>query len=722
MSGPRILQPGKNCWKTARSSRLKFLIDGAAYFAFLADTLAQARESILLMGWDFDSRIRLKPRSGKPAEAAAELGAFLNSLAGRRRQLHVHILVWDFAMIFALDREPVPFFGTGWRRHPRVHYHQDGSHPVGASHHEKIVVVDDAVAFVGGLDLAKGRWDTPEHRPVEPGRAEFNGAPLPPHHDVQLAVEGEIAAALGELVRSRWLRATGERLRAPSPASNRWPPGETPDIQDIEIAIARTEPPYLGSRGTREIEQLHRDAIAAARRLIYIENQYLSSAAVGEALAKRLQDPRGPEIVIVVSCSSHGWLEAATMDVLRARLLRRLREADRHGRLRVYCPTVAGLDEACLSVHSKLMIVDDDFVRIGSANISNRSMGLDSECDLAFEAGGREEVRRAIADFRDRLVAEHLGVPVERLRRARSDAQSLIRAVEALNGQPGRRLETVGGEVPQWLEPVIPETAIIDPELPVAPEKLIAEFVSFEERRPRGALMRGAALLAALVAAAALWRWTGLVQWVALDAVFEWEAWLRGTGAAPLWVFAGYLLGGLAGVPVTLLIVAAAFVLDFAPALLWSLAGSVGSAALVYGVGHVLGRKTVARFAGRRLNRVNRVIARHGVLAVAAIRLVPLAPYSLVNLAAGAVRVPFRHFILGTALGMAPGILGLTFFGRELELMLREPNEGTLLLLVAVVALLLGSVRSLRRWFEVKYAPGVRGAANGPTREERRAA
>ena len=118
-------------------------------------------------------------------------------------------------MIFALERETTPFFGPGWRRHPRIHFHMDGNHPIGASHHSKIVVVDDAVAFVGGLDLARGRWDTPEHRPDDARRVDFNGAILPPHHDVQIAVEGEIAAALGELARERWRRATGKQLRAP---------------------------------------------------------------------------------------------------------------------------------------------------------------------------------------------------------------------------------------------------------------------------------------------------------------------------------------------------------------------------------------------------------------------------------------------------------------------------------------------------------------------------
>ena len=410
-----ILKEGTNCFKIARASRIKILIDGAAYFSTLADALERAQESILILGWDFDSRISLKPDSPTRSSGADELGDFLNSLVSRHRNLHVHILIWDFAMIFALDRESAPFFGRSWRKHRRIHFEQDGQHPIGASHHSKIVVIDDALAFVGGIDLAKGRWDTPDHRPEESRRVDWNGDQLSPHHDVQMAVDGEAAAVLGELVRERWRLATGRRLKAPNPGANTWPSSMQPDLTDIDIGIARTIANHRVKKVTREIENLMKDAIARARRSIYLENQYLSSAALGDALAQRLAETDGPEVVIVTSQASSGWLEETTMDVLRARFLRRLREADRHRRLRVYCPFIPGLAKDCLSVHSKLLIVDDRFVTIGSANISNRSMGFDTEFNLAFEARGVPEIENRIAGLRTTLLAEHLGVSPEHL-------------------------------------------------------------------------------------------------------------------------------------------------------------------------------------------------------------------------------------------------------------------------------------------------------------------
>lgn len=703
-----ILREASNCWKIADARRVKFLVDGAAYFSALAGAIDQARESILILGWDFDSRVRLKYDAESP-DLSPSIGDHLNFLAARRAGLHIHILIWDFAMIFALDREITPFFGPGWRRHPRVHFHMDGSHPVGASHHSKIVVIDDALAFVGGLDLAKGRWDTPEHRADDPRRTNFNGAALAPHHDVQVAVQGQAASALAELVRNRWWLATGRRLRPPSREADPWPSGLSPDLANVQVAIARTEPAYAGVKEVREIETLFRDAIAAARRWIYIENQYLSSAAVGEALEKRLRETDGPEIVIVISQASYGWLEGATMDVLRGRLVTRLRDADQHHRLRVCCPLLEGQAKSCMSVHSKLLIVDDRLVRVGSANLSNRSMGFDTECDVAIEAGERPEVQRAIARLRNTLLAEHLGATADEFAAALNQTRSLIGAVKTLRGQPQRTLALVDCTVPEWLDQMIPQSALVDPEAPVAPETLIEEFVLSERHgSASGALLRGLLILAVLFALVAAWRWTSLGEWLDLGTLARSAAWLRDNHNAPLWIIGAFLAGGITCFPVTLLIFATAFVLRAWLAIVCALLGCILSAMLLYAIGRWLGRKNVRRLAGRRLNRVNRLMTQQGALAVAAIRMIPVAPYSLVNLAAGAARVPFRDFVFGTFLGMSPGVAGITFFSERLGQMIRSPSTLNLLVLTGTLLLMFGGIIGLRRWITSKHLPRKR--------------
>jgi len=699
-----ILHEKRNCWKIAYASGVKFLIDGAEYFAALADAFEQAQSSILIVGWDFDSRIQLKPDDSGRSE---DLGSLLNSLAERRPNLQVHILVWDYAMIFALERETPPVFGSGWQRHPRIHFHMDGNHPVGGSHHEKIVVIDDAVAFVGGLDLASGRWDTPEHRLRDGRRVDASGAFLPPHHDVQIAVAGEVAAALADLARQRWWRATGNQLRALGEPSRRPPALISADLNDVAVAIARTAPKHAGQAAVREIENLFLDAIAAARRWIYIENQYLSSAAIGAALAHRLREPNGPEVVIVVSQASYGWLENATMDVLRARLVKRLCEADHHRRLRVYCPVIDGAANEVMSVHAKLLIVDDDFVRVGSANLSNRSMGFDTECDLALESRGQATIQQAIGVFRNSLLAEHLGSTTAQVGALLAQNNSLVDTIRALRGNQHRTLALVDCSVPALLDQMVPESAIVDPESPVAPEKLVDEFVLSEKSgSASSSLLRGLIIVAAFGALAAAWRWTALGQWVDLDAIAAWGISLRDADSAPLWVVGAFLVAGITCFPVTVMILAIAYAFDAWMAIICSLLGCIASAMFLYTIGHHVGRNTVVRLAGQRLNRINRLIAKHGVLAVAAVRMVPVAPYSLVNLAAGAVHVPFRDFVLGTFFGMSPGVVGITVLENQLEQTIESPSLTTLATLGGTILISLLGILGFRRWFAGKRYRG----------------
>jgi phosphatidylserine/phosphatidylglycerophosphate/cardiolipin synthase-like enzyme len=150
---------------------------------------------------------------GKDDDNEEELGDFLNRLAAENPDLEIHILSWDFSVIYVMEREILPLFNLGWKTHPRIRFRMDGEHPVGASQHQKIVVVDDLLAFCGGIDLTKNRWDTPEHRTKDPRRVNPDGKPYRPFHDVQAAVAGPAAAALGDLFRERWRRATGRELQ-----------------------------------------------------------------------------------------------------------------------------------------------------------------------------------------------------------------------------------------------------------------------------------------------------------------------------------------------------------------------------------------------------------------------------------------------------------------------------------------------------------------------------
>ncbi|MGD8541314.1 MAG: hypothetical protein PVI39_03425, partial [Desulfobacteraceae bacterium] len=192
------LKPGVNCWRVEKADRVAVIVDAADYFAAFAESCRAAQRQILILGWDFDRHERLH-RDDRERELPDRLGAFLAALVKHRRGLKVYLLSWDFNMIYAAERELLPALRL--QAPPRLHFRLDGEHPSGASHHQKVVVIDDRLAFVGGIDLSRWRWDTSRHTPRDPRRTDPNGKPYPPFHDLMMVVAGPAAARLGELAR-----------------------------------------------------------------------------------------------------------------------------------------------------------------------------------------------------------------------------------------------------------------------------------------------------------------------------------------------------------------------------------------------------------------------------------------------------------------------------------------------------------------------------------------
>jgi phosphatidylserine/phosphatidylglycerophosphate/cardiolipin synthase-like enzyme/uncharacterized membrane protein YdjX (TVP38/TMEM64 family) len=687
-----LLRPGRSCWRVERAPRFAALVDGDAYFRAVRHAIASARRSVLVLGWDVDSRMRLVP--GGAGDGLPEaLGEFLHAAVARRPGLHAWVLGWDFPMLYAFEREWLPRVKLDLRTHPRLRFRLDGRHPLGASHHQKVVVVDDSVAFVGGLDLAGSRWDRSEHRPDEPLRLDCAGRRYPPFHDVQAMVDGDVARALGELARERWRRATGRSPRrdpSPGDATDRaWPPWVEPDLVDVAVGIARTEPAFEGRPAVGEVRALHLDAIAAARRDLYFENQYLTADEIADALARRLREPDGPQVAMVSRAAESGWLEEATMGALRRGFHRRLRDADRHGRYGLYAPRVPGLAPRCVNVHSKLFVVDDTLLAIGSANLATRSMQLDTECVLAVESGGDPRVARGIARVRDRLLGEHLGRAAARVGEAVA-RHGVVGAIEALRDD-GRSLTPLEPPVATDDDPTLPPRALVDPDGPVRPDRVVRQLVPEDASRPATRrLVALGAVSALLVAMALAWRWTPLSQALDLELLSRFARRLADGPFTAVAVIGGYVVAGLLVMPITVLIGVTGFV--FGPVMggVYAIAGSLASALVTYLIGRRLGGDTVRRLGGRRLGRWTDRIARRGVLAVTLLRLMPVAPFTLVNLVAGASCIGLRDFLVGSAIGMAPGILLTVVFVHHLAVAIRDPSPTTLGVLAAIVAALVG--------------------------------
>ncbi|WP_354682520.1 VTT domain-containing protein [Cupriavidus necator] len=694
------LEPGRNCWRVEPCQRFAMLVDADAYFRALREALPLAEHTIFILGWDIDSRMELVPQ-GVTDGLPAGLRDFLCALADQRPNLRIYILSWDYAMVMALEREWLPSASAHWQAHRHLSFKLDGNHPPGASHHQKVVVIDNKMAFVGGLDLTLRRWDDNSHAPKAPLRMA-EGKPYPPFHDVQCALDGRAAAALGILCAARWLRATGKRPRAPAPtSSDPWPPSLAPELTDVRVGIARTMPATEDEPGVSEIRMLMRDAIASARHSVYMENQYFSSGVIAKALAARLGREDGPDIVLVSRRNESGWLEAHSMGVLRARLYRKLHAADTYGRFRLFCPIIPGLHPDCVNVHSKVTVIDDDFITIGSSNLSNRSLGLDTECNVVVTSGGDERVRKVIAAMRARLLGEHLGVAPEEFQAVVADTRSLLAAIRSLQRPEGRTLEDYEPPLPEDLDAASPADHLLDPIERIDSEQVLAEFVS-HEARPRvigrvGALVTLALVLAGLAFA---WRYTPLREWADFRALLALVERLDDMPFAPLAMMGVYLAGAVTMIPVTILILVTVVVFGPLYGAALALCGTIVSTCAGYLAGRVLGRATVRRFGGRRLNRVSHQLGRHGVLAMVVLRLVPLAPFSLVNLVVGASRISLRDCLIGTALGMLPGILVSAALVDRVAAAARNPGLltfGLLLLVLMLPASVLLLLRSRRR-------------------------
>jgi phospholipase D1/2 len=211
--------------------------------------------------------------------------------------------------------------------------------------------------------------------------------------------------------------------------------------------------------------------------------------------------------------------------------------------------------------------------------------------------------------------------------------------------------------------------------------------------------------LLALGAMAAVWRWTPLREFVSLEALVRIAHSLQDSPVAPLAVLAAYVVGGLLVVPVTVMIVATGIV--FGPFLgaAYAFAGALLSAAVTYSLGKRLGRNTVRRLAGSRLNRITRKLAKKGAMAIAAVRLLPIAPFSVVNAVAGASHIRLRDFLVGTAIGMAPGIIVTVIFVDRVRAVVTNPGLGTIAGLALLALILVAAALYVHRRFRSTPPP-----------------
>jgi phosphatidylserine/phosphatidylglycerophosphate/cardiolipin synthase-like enzyme len=458
-------------WRFAMASRAHVVIDAANYFDIMRDAMIRAQQRIFLIGWDFDTRILLSagrrwwhvPRKGK---YPARLGSFILWVARNAPKVEVRILKWNFSLFKSLTRGSMMIDFLRWAKEPSIDFKFDSAHPIGCSHHQKIAVIDDNFAVCGGIDMTTDRWDTREHVHNDPRRKRPAGRHYDPWHDATMLLEGEIAHGLAALGRARWKAAGGDELPPCLPQEETvWPDTIEAEFENVELGIARTRAKHGDRAQISEIEALFVEQIARARKFVYAETQYFASRRIAEAICERLAEPDPPEFVIVNPLHADGWLEQVAMDSARAELREVVEAVDHAGRFRIFTPYTTG--GTPIYVHAKITIIDDEILRVGSANMNNRSMGLDSECDVFIDKArpANAHVGDQIRDLRHSLIAEHCGIPIEQAAAELERHGSMIAMIDAMP-KTGKHLDTLPLQDISETERALASAAVLDPERP----------------------------------------------------------------------------------------------------------------------------------------------------------------------------------------------------------------------------------------------------------------
>ncbi|QWV94946.1 phospholipase [Geomonas oryzisoli] len=490
-----ILKAGTNCMGIYGVEETGVLVDAEDYYRAFYHTALAARSYLLLAGWQFDSEVRLLRGDEEHGSVGdTRFLQFLERLCQANPQLSIYILAWDFSAVFSLEREWFQDIIFNWTTNKRMHFRFDSVHATGATHHQKFVIADGSVAYLGGMDICSSRWDDRRHLKENPDRVDVDGTRYGSYHDIQTYHTGEVVTVLLDLFRQRWRDSGGGELRlkqagslTPSLSAGAFP------LPANRVALCRTvaRTPLTDQREVHEIRHLFVDAIMAAQNLIYLENQYFSSQVVFWSLVARMSMADRPPLQIIMMLPDRLPLtEELFLGLPQMRMIRALQQVAQQTGHRLSVYSSAEMDHGTRKmtfIHSKLLLVDDRFMTIGSANATNRSLGLDTELNVAWEAGlcgGEEEMIGAIRGLRASLLAEHAGLLGSGEDWRFEEVESLSRTLEHLADDRDARLcryqpDTTfeNSDLPDVLEPI---QRVVDPEHPMGNEFIFESLTKSE--------------------------------------------------------------------------------------------------------------------------------------------------------------------------------------------------------------------------------------------------
>ena len=716
-----IFEPGQNCWVESKARFATPLIDCANYYKALHSAIVKASHSIFIVGWDIDSRIRLlRGEDEQNSEAPSVISDLLKWKAQQNPDIKIYLLRWDSSLAFFAQREMWAKEVWEEKTPDNVETVLDDTIPMGGSQHQKIVVIDDEVVFSGGMDVSTNRWDTRDHPVVSSERNGPDGE-YGPLHDVQMVSSGPIVLDFAKLVRWRWQRVAEDtpidireeaRNGESEPLPKVWPDDYPPLFENVECALARTIPFMDEVEPAQEVRHMLLDLIGQAESIIYIENQFTTRQEIAEALNKQLKLKPDLSVIVVSSYEPKGKFECEAFWASRIEFKAILENGIDPKRVKLTYSSIEDMKgrKAYKRIHSKVMTIDDKYLVIGSSNLSNRSMTLDTEIDTVLY-GNTPENQARVAQIRNDLLAEHTG-------RALKDMDEIFNneyPVQALvNNQiaHGYVLTEVHDEV--FTEHSVNNIfrALSDPEEPLISVPTL-DGSALPARNPRRRSIMVMIGLAVIAVLGGLMFWASQsIDWLSSDNISAFLEKSRGTYFALPTVLLVYVVGGILFFPVTVLSLAVAAIFGPIWGPIYGILGALLSSAILFGIGKISGNAGLRKIGGPKVAAVDEKLKQSGIVGVAAIRMLPIAPFSLVNLVAGISSIGIIQFLVGTFLGMFPPMIAKGLVGDSIAQIWQNPSASTISYLAGGIVLW-----GLMIWGSQKFAQYYQ-ARKGMARKE----
>lgn len=666
--------------KGLNAEQLRVIHTVDEYYETFYKAAKKAEKRICIAGWHFHYDTRLIINEDK----TVVLLDFLKELTEEKPNLNIYISIWDASIIYDMHRE-IPKAKKEFANVKNVHFQLVSDDTPISSVHEKYVVIDDYLTLISGMDLTKERWDTREHKPHDERRMAY-GKEYPPYFDISAVITGKVSQTFGSFFQKRWHHYGGDELKDISP--NQFSLDIEPHFTNIDIDIIRTQTPSdVELSPLSEIKESYINAIKSAKKYIFIENQYFGSETIQDLIIEQLENQKDLEVIVIVSDYPSGKIEEITLTQQNHLFLKRLKNFEHSDRILVAACHIKNWQEK-IHLHSKLLVVDDNFITLGSANVANRSFNYDAEINISFTSDDKETMQNIMLE----RIAEYLQIPAKKIKESWDKHNSLIKAVEENNNQD-YKLKAIEPKLNDNLLSNTASSLALDFANPGGKKESTKVFYTLMHRVSNIIFNR---ITASAIVIAVL----GLVVFSVYTSYgievkeyfYRIEEFAKNSPEIVSFglVVLLYIVLTLMFIPLVVPITGSVVVFGLIKGSIYSLISLLIAGSIYYLAGRIAAKnKTIDNIPYSNIRNTLKVLKKHSIIAVIMTRFLPSGPFVMVNFFTGAVKIPYKNFILGSFIGLLPGLVSFITLGHSVKNLIEETNlkNGMFSLLVIIIIL-----------------------------------